>query len=66
MKMKVWKCRYHSRVYIGFSVVFLLILLIYFRIFEQNNSDESNSDQTKNCDQTIIQQYFMKDKRYFK
>ncbi len=62
--MNVVKCRYRPRVYIGFSILFLLTLLIYFRIFKSTNSDESNPNQTKICDQTIVQQYFMDDKRY--
>jgi hypothetical protein len=60
--------RYFRRhLYIGFSLLFLIILYIYFRIFKlQSNIDDENTSQPKYCDQTAIRKHFMHDKRYFK
>ncbi len=65
-KMNVVKFRYRRRVFVGSSALFFLILLVYILIFKSTNSHESNTGQTKICDQTIIQQYFMGNQRYNK
>jgi hypothetical protein len=63
--MIIWKCRYFRCLYIGVSLLFLLILFIYFQIFKQSNFDDSYTDRPAYCDKTIIRQHFMNDKRYF-
>jgi len=64
--MITWKYRFHRRLFIGFSFLFLIILFIYFQIFKQSNVHDSNADRPTHCDKTIIRQHFMDDKRYFK
>ncbi len=64
--MITWKYRFHRRLFIGFSLLFLIILFIYFQIFKQSNARDSNADRPTYCDKTIIRQHFMDDKRYFK
>ena len=45
---------------------FIFILFISIRVFQRTNPDEFDSNQTKYCDQNVIRQYFMDDKRYLK
>jgi putative Mn2+ efflux pump MntP len=54
---------YLQRVYIGFSLLFLLGLFIYFEIFKQSNIDDLNTDQPEYCNKTIISKHYMDNKR---